>query len=394
MRIKREDLRNTINKAIILLFFFVILFIKSQNKVSYQGAVFVKYLSGEKAVILLFVGMIGLLFALMTKFSGKENMNSISALLLLRFLFFIIINTIITTFSLVNTEFQPGIVLAYLLSFSFFNIGVSSNNKKYTAHICGFSIIIITIQLLLTYIGRNLTYTEAMKWWMVIPIGQTNAIGCYIIGMLLYFNSVIENKKNKIIISIFALIGIILTYSRSGLLMYLLFIMYIAFNDLRKNNRKGKIRIILIIIMMLCFFGMLYINNASFFDRFTINNLSGSRLKVYYEGFKLLSQHLLIGIGAYSYHIYDAYKAHNWILETLIQNGIVCSFLYFLIISKVIKKVKKISPELTVFIIFYLIHGLVEPNLYTATTDSFFWLLVGTCMYEKKKEQKELKNNE
>ncbi len=386
MKIKRCTINKKINEVIIYLYFIVLLFIHNSEKMSYQGDIFVRYIVGNKSLYIMIIGIIGFLFFLFSKVNKKIKIDDISILLFLRFLFFIIENTIIYILGTVNTEFQTGIILAYLMSFCFYLIGKSENNKKLLSNLCFLSSIIIVVQLILTFIGENLSYTSDLKWWMVIPIGQTNTIGCYLIGMLMYVYCFENNSKKKNIMSIVSLIGIILTYSRSGLIMYMIFIIFTLINKLKSKNQNVKIRTILKTLILICFAAIFIINNINFFDRFSVDNLSSSRLKVYKEGIALFSDHILFGIGAYSYHIYDAVKAHNWILESLIETGTIGSILFYILIYKVYKKIKLNSKIMIPFFSIYLIHGLVEPNLFTVSFDSFFWLLIGSCLFVNKNE--------
>lgn len=392
MKMNKKD--SVVVKLVIILFFFFLIFVNSGEKMINQGDIFVQHIVGNKSFMILSIGIVGLLFSIFSKLEKNLKIDIISVLLLIRFLLFVVSNLMISIEGSNNTDFQFGIVLAYFLCFCYYIIGSFFNNKELITKLCFWSIVIITFQLILTYIGRSLVYSNIvdMKWWMVIPLGQTNSIGCYLIGMMIYLNCSLNKKKTKIIVLILTLISILFTYSRSGLIIYALYILYIILLDLKKHKTSSIIKVFSIFVIVLCAMIILLLNATYIFDRFSFNSLSSSRIKVYIEGIELFSNNLLIGVGAYIYHIHDAYKAHNWILETFIQTGIIGSLLFFVIIKKVYIKIKKISPVMTIFMIFYLIHGLVEPNLYTVNFDSFFWLLIGSCVYTNQFDEKEKKN--
>lgn len=62
--------------------------------------------------------------------------------------------------------------------------------------------------------------------------------------------------------------------------------------------------------------------------RFGVSTLFSNRINVYKETMELIFQHLLFGRSAYSYHVFDAVKAHNWLLESLVQTGLIGTAVY------------------------------------------------------------------
>ncbi|MDE6583983.1 MAG: hypothetical protein K2K15_01145, partial [Anaeroplasmataceae bacterium] len=92
--------------------------------------------------------------------------------------------------------------------------------------------------------------------------------------------------------------------------------------------------------------------------------------------------------------IFDAVSAHNFILEALIQTGIVGAILYLAILILVIKtfksiKDKKLKRVALTFLIGVLVQGLAEPALFGLCFDTFFWLCIGFLVGQFRKSQKD-----
>lgn len=226
---------------------------------------------------------------------------------------------------------------------------------------------------------------------MVIPLGQTNTIGCYLVGMVIYICSSSIKRICKIFAFILSLCSIIFTLSRSGICCFGIYSIYLAIKWL--NTKKTKIFNVLLLIcaffiISVCVY-LLFGNKI--ISRFDWESLTYSRFQVYKEGFELFINYPITGVTAYKFYIYDAYKAHNWILESLIESGLIVSVIYFYCIYLSIKGVKKNSQSFLPFVIIYLIHGLVEPNLFTIGLDSFFWLLIGSLQNNKKYYEKNIR---
>ena len=68
---------------------------------------------------------------------------------------------------------------------------------------------------------------------------------------------------------------------------------------------------------------------VQFAGQFSFDSLTYTRFKVYQEALAVFGQHLLFGRGAYAYKVYDAVMAHNFVLESLIESGILGSVPFF-----------------------------------------------------------------
>lgn len=384
MKVKGLNFKSSFLKLVILIFFGILLFVSTGIEVTYQGTIYVNYVLGDKSLYILVLGLVGLIGSLIFSNSYMVRFDKVTKLLSIRIVLFVLSNIIILTFGLVNTTFQSGILLAYIVCLIFYYLGSSIDCKHFLSNLCFLSICIITAQLIQTFVGRQFGFSDTnnMKWWMVIPIGQTNTVGCYVFGMLVYYWCSSDKKIVKCISLFLSITAILLTYSRSGLIMLLVFILYLIISDLRHSKHNKAIKVVLYFLIVLCVLMIFVTNFVDVFGRFTFNSMSATRLKVYSEGFRLFLNNIVTGVGAYQFHIYDAYKAHNWILESFIESGLVGGVLYVYTMYKVYKSIKLRNINMLPFFLFYLIHGLVEPNLFSTTFDAFFWLLVGSCLFK------------
>lgn len=135
---------------------------------------------------------------------------------------------------------------------------------------------------------------------------------------------------------------------------------------------------------------LLFKNNGvavQFVSQFSIDSLTYTRFRVYQEALDVFGKHILFGRGAYAYKVFDAVMAHNFILESLIENGVIGSIPFFAALIICLKQMKRIGRfQSTYFyaVIFMLIKALVEPTFYLASFEIFFWLLVGLGLRKEK----------
>ena len=74
---------------------------------------------------------------------------------------------------------------------------------------------------------------------------------------------------------------------------------------------------------------------------------------------------------------------HNFVLESLIQSGIIESIPFFLAIYFCVKKIyamKWLQKTYLYAIAFLLLKALMEPTFYLISFEIFFWLIVGLGM--------------
>ena len=378
-----------ISSLIVILLFLSYLFIVSDENVS-QGEVYVIHINFNKNYVIALLLVLGLLIA--TK--GSVYFDAITLSLILRFVLFLLFSLLLVVLGWIETDYQNGIMLTYFVCIIAYLWG-KEVNKNFIAKILFLSLIVILFQLIVTYIGRELSFQNItnLKWWMWIPIGQTNTIGCYVIGMVTYICSSKIKRIIKYFAYLIALMCIVFTVSRSGILFFGLYTLYIIVKWILRDTKRLAIRMLGVFTCAILILSIYILSDSSLFERFNWDSLTSSRFQVYKEGLELFLKYPLTGVSAYSFKIYDAVKAHNWILESLIESGIFCSIILFYVIYLVIKIVSKRNKEYLPFVAVYLLQGLVEPNLFTIGFDVFFWLLIGKLKTKKGFYEKDIRNN-
>lgn len=359
---------------------------------SYQAAMVVPYFNGNIGTIMLVLTVIvfgGLLIV------NHLKVDSNFLLFLLRIgLYFIPILYI-------EGEFRFGVAYAIIQTMLAYYIGYNYKGKLKTI----INILIVATLILLGQIFYTLLYNElsifgSNKWFMRLPGGQTNSLGAflvisYVIVDLFYADS---KKAIKYLYFVLMWLGVWCTGTRSGIL---LLIGYYCLKwgkniFLDKSNKGITTKKLLLGVSILFIFGILLIVfKDELWERvqlFTIEGMTSSRLKVYSETFEYILQCPLLGRSAFSYKVFDAVKTHNFLLESLIQTGVLGTIIYlwiwgycFSCISKI--QGKKIRTLFQFFILITLIHGFVEPNLFSVTSDTFVWFLLGVGVSISKKNR-------
>ena len=369
-----------ISKSIVIILFFVLLFV-SDDESKTQGSIYVFHISANTYYFVFGLVTLGLVVSIISK---GITYDRISFLLVIRLVLFSLFSFLLYLVQVLDTEFQIGILLTYYICLAAYLWGKNVIDQKWLCKILFISLVIILLQLIATFIGRGLSFSDvnSMKWYMVIPLGQTNTIGCYTIGIMIYLCSFYRKNLIKFATIIISLLIILLTYSRASLLVFAIYITYLIIKTILSSKINGiKTFIVLFVFAVLCALLFTFFGQFDILGRFTFDSLTSSRFQVYKEGFELFFNYPFTGVGAYSFKIYDSVKAHNWILESLIESGIIVSCIYFAILYFLYKKIKYRNKRMLAFLVFYLIHGLVEPNLFTINLDCFFWLLASVCIY-------------
>ena len=250
--------------------------------------------------------------------------------------------------------------------------------------------IVIGFQIFYTMFYYKISFfSDSLKWYMVIPLGRSNYISCILLPIYVMINFYLV-EKNKILLSLIYSIYIFLcvlgTGSKWGILLFIIFCVITNIKYFKKIILRKNGVYLFVLIALILFIPFVFNDCVSFIeeiiDKFTSNNIFYNRIQVYKGAIDLIFDNFLFGRSAYYYFIYDASKAHNFILESLIQTGFIGTIIYIIIFVIAIRKVVSIENRIQrncflLFIISYLIQGLAEPNLFGATSYAFFWFIVG-----------------
>ena len=123
---------------------------------------------------------------------------------------------------------------------------------------------------------------------------------------------------------------------------------------------------------------MLY-NETSLYE--TINALTSNRLNIYIAEIKRWAEHMFFGNGLTYKSGYP--RSHNWVIELLVQSGVIGFTIFITAIAIWCNKVKKhLRGNNLVKSSFYsclvtLFQGLAEVSVFTITIDLLFWFMIG-----------------
>lgn len=283
----------------------------------------------------------------------------------------------------------------------------SIENKKKNLKLIKVVIFIISIQTIVSAIevyksGININYA---KNFIRIPLAPSNTITCYLL-LLIPFIYFIDKGKSRIAILLLELIAILLTRSMSGILTLFLFgiLAYLADKSSKKTLKfliaMLLFGIIIIIIMKL---------DPSFFQRY-VNRLQllfssdsmsradslNGRADIYSQAFNLIKWNFPFGLGV-SYSIWlGGQLAHNWILESLLQEGFLNLLLVIVIFSLLFRRISvnknSWSKAGVISLMLVLFQALIEPSITAFPFDLFMWLFLGNAT--RFSDKVIMKNNE
>lgn len=397
--IKVRDFRRIINELFLITFMLILLLcVGEESELSKRIVVF--SVKGSKHILTAVI--LAMTFGLTCIQKMRLKTDRVTELLVIRFLFYLIPCLFVRD----GSQLQIGLIAAVACSFMAYTVGKENEcSDRFIALVLGGAACVISIQILVTVFTRGLNINSSdLKWWMVIPIGQTNAIGTYFLPMMILLDG-FKNTKNGfyryilLLIEAVLLASILFMGSRSTLIIMAVYFV-IRYLMPKAQISKQMMRRLLIAVPVLLFGIFLFLvkNNgavAQFASQFSVNSLVYTRLKVYQEAMEVFGKHIFFGRGAYSYKVFDAVMAHNFVLEALIESGIIGSIPFFaavIICIKQLKKNKKFQGNYLYAVVFMLIKALMEPTFYMASFEIFFWLLVGLGLREKNKINLKNKN--
>ncbi|MEK5418892.1 O-antigen ligase family protein [Paenibacillus sp. FSL L8-0708] len=274
---------------------------------------------------------------------------------------------------------------------------------------------ILSIQVIATYLIGNLDYLgDYYKYFMAIPIGKTNYIGCFILPAYIFADmDETINKKKKFIILLILVIGMLLLKSRGTILMLLAYYCFKLFPQMKKKGIKLKSMLALLVVGIIVFlFLSLYsgqigqyastfifgTKNGTYYDTQLglLDRLTSQRFLVNDEINELAMRYPFFGNGP----VYEIgiYRAHNFITDAFYQSGIVGTILYLYALWVWFKKMYKfksnqVMKRFYIPVLVILIQGLIETSVFLIPTDVILWCLIGASIsYAKFLEYNGLEN--
>lgn len=239
-------------------------------------------------------------------------------------------------------------------------------------------------------IHNNPSFSESFRiedYHGVRIVGLTNEASFFVYQLFFptlaiyycWIKKLLNKKYLKIILSIYIL-TVVISISRTGLLIYFIFLLLILFREYRMNFNL-IIKSLFIIIPLTILLSNINIIGFNLLERLisTFQYSSDSSTLERYGSMQallnlLLSKSIIIGVGIYNYQYYikqylpdymnvfnygngDTPTSFNFLLQILVEFGLLFSLIFFLISIKLLKKNKNINFQKDWFI-FLLIFSL------------------------------------
>lgn len=357
----------------------------------------------------LFMGIF-IVFLILIPFNKKLSFDLISLILLVRLVIYLV--------PLAFTESMEGYwgnyltiigsFLAYIISSQ-----ASSNSKNNYSSIINnilmFFLNITSIQVIYMFFLLGSKYgalnINLSKYYLVTPIGGSNYISSVILPLLIFICYSDIKKKSKIICITLAIVALLIIQSKNAIFVLILFSSYrfikkylIAIRGIKDNKKFAIILTILIIttgfyllytvfnyLLIEWNMGMAY-SGSSTYEK--INALSSGRLTVYSNEISRWLDHFIIGNGL----AYDVgmKRSHNWLIDLLVQSGLIGFILYLSTLIIWYKKVhthlksNKLIISAYYSIVIILMQGFAEVSMFTMTIDVMLWFFIGISVSESK----------
>ena len=284
-----------------------------------------------------------------------------------------------------------AVIISFIVYTIFYNLDVGE--KKF-ANFCKAIFIVLCIQTIVASINALGVDTEInnIKVFIRVPIGGSNYISCFLVLLLPIIITLEENSKVRKILLIIGFLSIIATRSVSGIVCLTLYSIILFGNIKRKRVLIGGISFIVICISSLL---LIQYKRPDFFARYlnvlkkvfsgdltTFFDAFNGRFDIYFAAIHLLKDSPILGYGVGYANYLLGQLAHNWIIESLLQAGMINLLCVICIWISIFRKCKnkrglRSAVALKLMLILVLIQGLVEPNLFAFSFDFFFWMCVG-----------------
>ena len=358
-------------------------------------------IKGQKGYLILAIFAISILFFIFKIPSLKYD--GIFFLLLLKSFHFFLIVLITGQYGYI-THIQgalemllTAIIPPYIyICFSNFKV---LNLKKILVFVLVFISIVLSIQIIVNTIFlvffNGVSILHIKDAW-VSALGRSNALASYI--LLCYFGIYkIASFRFKNCIFFLLVLSLLLTFSRGGLATFIIIILFdkiflkkLAINAQERIHKTIIIPLLVFILLILVIpdsvkndavsllTGSLYNNNS-------LNKISTGRIDIYIRSWNLFLNSPIYGYGIEK-SLVDTGYAHNWVLEALLQQGLVGTILFICTLAVMFKKISgfftkdRVVFSCTISLAAIILHGMVEPNLFSLGIDTIYWFIAGTCM--------------
>lgn len=280
-----------------------------------------------------------------------------------------------------------------LLTFMSFLIG--ADNQWSNEHLFRYVLIICaciwSLQVFRTAMMAEVSYSSLeYKSYMRIPIAASNVIAAYLapISFLVVFGFKCK-KLLKYIIFLIICIAIILTKSRGGVLsLVITYFLYLVIFRYKFSIAKALFLLLFFICVLYVLFNevpavkMFLLGFEADSYSYNFSELSSGRFDIYTHELKRFLHHPLFGNGMVFNDVTSTSGAHNFIIELLVQSGIVGAVTYIVPLILILKRcldqcLDERSLGWLLMIICFIVGGMEEVTFFNYSTDYIFWTACG-----------------
>lgn len=351
-----------------------------------------------------------IVFIILIPFNKKLSFDFISLILLARIVIYLIPLAFTETMEGYWGNYLTviGTFLAYIIS-SQVSLKQNNNYQRLSSNILMIFLNLTSIQVIYIYFLLGMKYgtlnINLFKYYLVTPIGGSNYIASVILPLLIFVYYSDIKKKHKVISIILAIIALVIIQSKNAIFVLLIFLTYRFikkyFRAIRGINENKKFALFLTVFLAITGSYILYFifdyllvkwnmgmvsSNGPIYE--VINALSSNRLNVYSIELNRWTNHLIFGNGL-AYEL-GTTRSHNWLIDLLVQSGLVGFFLYLSALMSwykrvyLYKKSNKFIKAAYYAILVILIQGFAEVSVFTLTIDVLLWFFIGLSVSESK----------
>lgn len=311
-----------------------------------------------------------------------------------------------------NIDNYIGNYIPTIIAFSSYWICLQT--KKNCSKIVYRILILVTITISIQVIFTEVNFFNSLslvnfndhyaKGSMIIPVGSSNLIACFLLPLIFFL---LVYKKNLLTFSVvtLGLYALLLCRSKNALIIFaaicILVPIYIMFRFIIRDktvSSKFKLISLTFITLIGLILFTLFINLSEFlindlsFNYFSslpnpllnfMDRVSSGRVTVYLEQLSKLNNSLFLGNG-FGYSLGET-KSHNWLIDSLVQKGIIGTTAFITTIIIIFKTSYSFWKDKFVFasvvlLTLILIQGMFEISIFTAGVDFLFWSMAGFLM--------------
>ena len=324
-------------------------------------------------------------------------------LLLIRLVVFVINASVIKVESgHIASELIKTLYPIVLFTFSY---NFLSDTKQEIKNLFVLFTLLLSVQLFLLFILNGFSLNKEK---IVMGIGYSNYGATFLLLGVSYLAFTSTNIFEKIVIGL-GVLSILLTQSFGAYLALFVVIVIALVLKINWKSKKSRMLFLISLLGVLLILGLFFLTTlgSSVFDKIIeklkylfqgdFNSFGSSRIKLYTDTWQNIKQNIWFGnienVISNSAGVYKQTRAHNILLESLLNYGIVGTLiniaivvLIVLSIRKSLKNTKGNNPCL-IALIAVLVHGLVEPNFFTIHFEFFVWLIIGALLNGKNTEK-------